>query len=626
MSLRLESVSHRFGRQQVLSDVNVEIQRGDCYGFLGHNGAGKTTSMRVALGLLRPDRGRVLVDGFDARQHPLEARVRMGGLIEIPGFHGHLDGRRNLMAFARLQGISARDARAEAERLLDVVGLGEIDRRPVRAYSHGMRQRLGLAQALLGSPRYLLLDEPISGLDPEGIVEIREVLRQLREAAHVTLLISSHQIGELASLCTRIGVIRKGRLLVEGPITELLASDDQRYEIAADPAELARQTLAELGLAAPAAEEASWQVQLGERSPGDVARRLVERGCAVRVFAPRPPSLEEIYLRYTRESPDSPDAPAREAATPAPSDAPPNPRLAPRRPVWRVFRYDASRWLRQIGVWLLLVAPAVVAGAAILRRQGLIEQDLSEIASQDLIGSSQVTAFEGVGIGLQAGLTALVFIALGFASQSIASERSRGTLVTAMIRPARRWHFAVGKALSAVGAVAFSYLLLLGVSWGLSAYLFEFGSMTEILPNGEVYEYLSADQLWPELQGVIAAPLIPLLAYLAIGFACGAALRSGATALTLALSLGVVLALLPFGARNSFETWLPSAHLPSLLTDTSALSYYLDAVTGVGNPDVYDGGAFGLGPGFDAVINVPMIWSVVGFSLATWLIVRRPVT
>src|SRR5262245_12183043 len=158
MTLRLDSVTRRFGAHVALDAVSLHVRRGDCYGFLGHNGAGKTTAMRIALGLDRPQRGRVLVDGFDARDHPREARARMGGLIEQPGFHGHLSGTTNLVLLARLSAMDRGAARTEASRLLEAVGLAHAGSKPVRAYSQGMRQRLGIAQALLGRPAIVLLD------------------------------------------------------------------------------------------------------------------------------------------------------------------------------------------------------------------------------------------------------------------------------------------------------------------------------------------------------------------------------------------------------------------------------------------------------------------------------------
>lgn len=175
MSLRLHDLHFRAGGQDILRGVSLHARRGEVYGFLGHNGAGKTTAMRIVLGLLRPRAGRVTVDGFDALRYPREARARIGGLIEAPGFYREWSGIKNLRAFARLRGLGFRAAKREAERLFERVGLEHAGNKRCGYYSQGMRQRLGLAQALIGSPEYLLLDEPTNGLDPEAIHDLREV-------------------------------------------------------------------------------------------------------------------------------------------------------------------------------------------------------------------------------------------------------------------------------------------------------------------------------------------------------------------------------------------------------------------------------------------------------------------
>ena len=231
MALELRSVTRRFGAQLALDRVSIHVREGDCYGFIGHNGAGKTTAMRIALGLQRADEGRVVVDGFDAARFPREARARMGGLIEVPGFYGGSSGPENLVALGRLQGFSRRDARHEAARWIERVGLAHAGSKAVQNYSHGMKQRLGIAQALLGSPAYVLLDEPTNGLDPEGIAEVRELVRRLVKDEGITFLMSSHQLHELSSVCNRIGVLRGGRLLAEEETSKLLGAGGSRWRL-----------------------------------------------------------------------------------------------------------------------------------------------------------------------------------------------------------------------------------------------------------------------------------------------------------------------------------------------------------------------------------------------------------
>ncbi|MFN0009969.1 MAG: ABC transporter ATP-binding protein, partial [Planctomycetota bacterium] len=244
MVLQLLDVSRTFGQQRALDRVSIHVRRGDCYAFIGHNGAGKTTAMRVALGLDRGFEGRVLIDGFDAREHPREARARMGGLIEVPGFHGGADGTSNLVTLARLQGLSRDEARREAGRLIELVGLVHAGSKPVAAYSQGMRQRLGIAQALIGRPMCVLLDEPTNGLDPQGIAEMQSLFTRLTRDEGLTVLLSSHHLAQISGLVNRVGVLHQGRLLVEAETQELLGGTNGRYKLELDSPEEAALTRA----------------------------------------------------------------------------------------------------------------------------------------------------------------------------------------------------------------------------------------------------------------------------------------------------------------------------------------------------------------------------------------------
>src|SRR5690349_9280970 len=307
MALELTGLTRRHGAVTVLEDVSLTVERGDCHAFLGHNGAGKTTTMRIALGLDPHFEGRVTVDGFDARRHPREARARLAGLIEVPGFHGALDGETNLAWLARLSGMGAREARLEARRLLALVGLEHAAGKPVQAFSQGMRQRLGIAQTLIGKPMVVLLDEPTNGLDPEGIADVRALLLRLTREEGLTVLVSSHQLAQLAGLCNKISVLQRGKLLVSGRASELLSDRAGRTLIGAqDPValvragerlQLVRRNEPELARGAPA-EPTGLSFELGARDPAQVLRELVAAGVELTAFAPHPVTLEELYLRY----------------------------------------------------------------------------------------------------------------------------------------------------------------------------------------------------------------------------------------------------------------------------------------------------------------------------------------
>ena len=326
MSLRLERVSHRFGKQKVLDDVSLVIEPGDCYGFIGHNGAGKTTAMRVLLGLLQPDEGRVVIDGFAANSYPREARVRMGALIEQAGFHPHWSGPQNLRLLDKLAGGDS-----DIAALIEQVGLTHAGSKPVRAYSQGMRQRLGVAQALLGNPDYVLLDEPSNGLDPDGIQEMRELIRDItREQGH-TVLISSHQLHELSGICNRVGVLRQGKLVMEESIENLLRGD--RYLLETNDAQGALTVAESLGLPVEAGSPVI--VHVGGREASDVVKALVEKNIAVSSFAPQPPTLEEIYHRDAEPVPAPAPIELSEPERRAPSKPTTNSRnsrLRPTRP------------------------------------------------------------------------------------------------------------------------------------------------------------------------------------------------------------------------------------------------------------------------------------------------------
>ena len=248
MSLHLQDITHSYGSHESLRRVSIRVEPGDCYGFIGHNGAGKTTTLRIALGLMRQRTGRVFVDGFDAVQFPREARARMGGLVEVPGFYGFATGFENLVQLARLQGMGGVQARREAERQLERVGLKVVGGRKVKVYSQGMRQRLGLAQAMLGDPAYVLLDEPTSNLDPEGIAELREVIRRLAREEGIGVVFCSHQLHEVEGLCNRVGLLREGVMLLEEETEALLSSARGRYLVGTDRDKEARRVLDGLGI------------------------------------------------------------------------------------------------------------------------------------------------------------------------------------------------------------------------------------------------------------------------------------------------------------------------------------------------------------------------------------------
>jgi ABC-type multidrug transport system ATPase subunit len=216
-------LTKRFGRTLAVDGVGLDVRAGDRYGLLGPNGSGKTTLVRMLLGLVFATRGDIEVLGVPVPKRAHEVLPSIGALVEGPGAYPNLSGRTNLALFdAAGPGGRRRDRRARIGEALERVGLAGIDRRPVRAYSLGMRQRLGLAAALLRTPRLLILDEPTNGLDPRGIREIRDLLGELN-AAGATVFLSSHLLAEIDAFCTRVGVMDRGRLVLQDELASLRA-------------------------------------------------------------------------------------------------------------------------------------------------------------------------------------------------------------------------------------------------------------------------------------------------------------------------------------------------------------------------------------------------------------------
>ena len=216
-------LTKRYGRTVAVDGVGLQVHEGDRYGLLGPNGSGKTTLVRMLLGLVFATKGEIEVLGRPVPKRIMEVLPSIGAMVEGPGMYPHLSGRTNLALFdAAGPGGSRRDRQARVGEALDRVGLAGIDRRPVRAYSLGMRQRLGLAAALLRTPKLLILDEPTNGLDPRGIREIRDLLTELNRAG-TTVFLSSHLLAEIEALCTRVGVMDRGRLVLQDELETLRA-------------------------------------------------------------------------------------------------------------------------------------------------------------------------------------------------------------------------------------------------------------------------------------------------------------------------------------------------------------------------------------------------------------------
>src|SRR5688572_7651410 len=234
-AIETRGLTRRFGPRTAVDQVSLTVPARSIYGFLGRNGAGKTTTLRLLLGLLQPHAGSVHIDGIDLAADRLGAARRVGSLLEAHGFYANLRGRENLDLARRLLGLPA----SETDRVLEAVDLVEHGARRVADYSLGMRQRLGLARAMLGAPPVLLLDEPTNGLDPEGIAQMRRFLRELPDRTGATVLLSSHLLGEIEQTATHVGILSHGRLVLEGALRDLKSGLGTEVAVGADNLERA---------------------------------------------------------------------------------------------------------------------------------------------------------------------------------------------------------------------------------------------------------------------------------------------------------------------------------------------------------------------------------------------------
>ena len=298
--LQTEALTKRYGRRTVVDSLSLSVERGDIFGFLGQNGAGKSTLIRMALGLVRPTGGRVRLLGHDMPQHSLKGLCRVGAIVEAPAFYENFSGWDNLRILTAMSGGASRKKIEEALVLVDLL---DRARDPVRTYSHGMRQRLGIAQALLPHPEFIILDEPTDGLDPQGIREVRLLLPRLRDEFGLTIMLSSHLLHEVERVCNAVAIIDKGRLLYQGSIKSLIA-EEKLLKITVDPLEDAYRLLSRDPLLSVSrnGSQALYVRLLKEHIPR-VNALLVANDIHVMELTPQRATLEEVFLNLTQSSP-----------------------------------------------------------------------------------------------------------------------------------------------------------------------------------------------------------------------------------------------------------------------------------------------------------------------------------
>jgi ABC-2 type transport system ATP-binding protein len=312
--LQTDQLTKRYRRRVVVDQLSLAVERGDIFGFLGQNGAGKSTTIRMALGLVRPTAGRVKLLGFDMARQPLRALKRVGAIVETPAFYDNFSGRQNLGMFAAMSGGADRK---RIEMVLELVSLRARANDPVRVYSHGMRQRL--AQALLPNPELIILDEPTDGLDPQGLFEVRELIRRLRDELGLTIILSSHLLNEVEQICNRVAIIDSGRLLYQGSTEDLIRQNrvvklkvsrmDEALELLATRTELLVQRNGDQSL----------HVEATEAEVPPIVSLLVAEGFEIREVSPQRQTLEQVFLRLT----DNQDAREQQVLTGGVDKSPP---------------------------------------------------------------------------------------------------------------------------------------------------------------------------------------------------------------------------------------------------------------------------------------------------------------
>ncbi len=295
--LRTVGLTRRYGRRLAVDALNIEVRRGRVYGFLGPNGAGKTTTIAMALGLISATSGHVEIFGLETRAHGPEVLRRTGATLEGTSYFPHLSARDNLRVWARMGGGLPE---ARIDEVLELVHLTGRARDKVRTYSMGMKQRLAVAAAILHDPELVILDEPTNGLDPAGIREFRELIRELARAGK-TVFVSSHILSEVQQMCDDVAILKAGRLLTQGPVASLVQASSGIALRSTDDAAAVSLLAALPWVTRAAQEDGAVVVDAPPERTADVSRTLAEHGIYLAELKPRENSLEDFFLEITGE-------------------------------------------------------------------------------------------------------------------------------------------------------------------------------------------------------------------------------------------------------------------------------------------------------------------------------------
>ena len=297
--IKVEHLAKSFGSFQAVKDVSFTVSRGDVFGFLGPNGAGKSTTIRCLLSLIKPDAGKIELFGKSYTNSRSEILSKIGSIIEKPDFYKYLSAQKNLEIFARISGASV--SKSQIGEMLEFVGLTGRGGDKIGGFSHGMKQRLGIAQTLLHQPDLIILDEPTTGLDPQGIVEIRNLILRLKNEQNKTILLSSHQLSEIELIANRMVIINKGKSIVEGEVQDLLNAQELVVHLEVDVVEKAKQVISTHFSNAQFMGETATELEVAiEKSQvPNLNKALIENG--VQVFALEPKrKLEDFFMKIVQ--------------------------------------------------------------------------------------------------------------------------------------------------------------------------------------------------------------------------------------------------------------------------------------------------------------------------------------
>lgn len=293
--LECEGLVKRYGAKRAVDGVDLRVPRGCVFGLLGPNGAGKSTLLKMITGLIWPDEGAARIGGVDVQEDRKRALRRVGAVIEWPALYPYLSARENIRAICgeRSQAFDAR-----INEFARLVGMERWLEKKVGTFSTGMKQRIGIVLACLPDSEFIILDEPANGLDPNGMMELRDIIRHLNRERGATVLVSSHLLGEIEQVCDEVAILHAGTVAASGPLSVVIG-EAGALAVVAEPAEAAERELRALGLAFRKIAVAEFRVEAGEEQAAHINRRLVEAGCAVRRLAYERPRLEDAFQRIT---------------------------------------------------------------------------------------------------------------------------------------------------------------------------------------------------------------------------------------------------------------------------------------------------------------------------------------